>query len=528
MNDTLAWDWTPRPSRAATQGSCNPNEERFCFQINKGQRTNQRIEAGVRQWMTTQLKGGESYHHQKARYESGTKIQSKGTSVLEWEDLIDSVVHWCLRRSQDKKNDNSEEKLLGLAESRLWQSLMGARGPIRCAASADCQKMLYLIGCVLSWFLEGNRNILKQAGRGWDPCKRLRSQVENSVKTISRGEDNWTVTIKKSAECDVDGHFKDCGSQLVSLVLSVAAAVKSLCPGCPYQVLDEFFGNAFRLGPGQSLYCEAKQGVYNRCRVGNSRQGEELVLFSYDDQNTKEPKPQAQPQLGLNKDAALNELTSAPSPSSRAVPTVVQQKQEVQAPSSQAAVESPAGNDRTEEGSDGDFSLQQTPEIPSEKSIDGTNMNSLSEDTGGIGVLGGTGESQVSESLDSETHSIGSNIQQTEEELTVKDSPNTNQIEEFSETEQKGVGKILGIVIGVSLMFVTSGSLGTLGRAYQDRLNGGAEDEPEASGFLRHQERVLRTMRSSREEGRSASPPTSQGDPILGFREAAPRSGGEA
>ncbi|EUD63834.1 hypothetical protein C922_05785 [Plasmodium inui San Antonio 1] len=253
---------------------------RFWFSLSRQGKTPTRNPAGVGQWMETVLEPTDTYQLQKRGFKQGILTRGTTGEDMTWEDVLNDIIKWCLKDAEDKKNDSSEDGLLGCAERRLWRGLMGDWEVRQCNNHATCQKMLFLIGCIVYKLWEGDERLIKTRYQPWSRCEEVLKRLLEEKGTIGLDKrEHWKVQQQDKLACAASNSFKNCKMETLSLIVSVGKAIKSLCPSCPLHGLTEIFGDIMQVGPGQKIRCPKRSQGYEFCVVDEKEESEGLELF---------------------------------------------------------------------------------------------------------------------------------------------------------------------------------------------------------------------------------------------------------
>ncbi|EUD63871.1 hypothetical protein C922_05747 [Plasmodium inui San Antonio 1] len=307
----LKWNHNPRNTPRGGSGTPCDKTEKFCFHLSPEKQGITRIASGVGLWLGRILGPGATYANLKEGYNHGAISSEEGKSELTWEDILDSTIKWCTSRAADKSNNRTEDLYFTEAERRLWKGLMGQNNSVRCSQHGDCQKMMYLVGCILYWIWNGDTRLVKGRSGILGECETIREKLlgDNNQEIIS-AEDGWKLKKISPSRCEADHNFKDCQLETLSLVVSVLKAQRTLCPKCPYGGINSLLKGVRQPGPGQVMYCKDRSNAPCECLIVNKkeRRGGEILL-EYEEAATPAAPQKA---ILLSQTKAKAESTATP------------------------------------------------------------------------------------------------------------------------------------------------------------------------------------------------------------------------
>ncbi|EUD63949.1 hypothetical protein C922_05669 [Plasmodium inui San Antonio 1] len=343
MNQKVIWRGIPRHPAPRGLACDNTNQSRFCFRLEQLPPKQDRIGMGVSQWISTVEGQAKDYKTQNEGYKKGTLVTDKEGQPVEWGDILDNIIQWCLKRAKDKPNNTSTDKYLGPAERRLWKGLMDQNESLQCNANSTCQKMLYLIGCIVYWLWKDDMRLIDNHDHVWGPCNKLREKILDPQNTIGLDPANtWSIIDRYNQRCQVDTGFKYCRMEGLSLVISVVQALTDLCPNCPLTGLKEIFGGLVTMSQEQQLYCRMQATPYPFCVVDAAPKESDLKLISGGEEAVKLNKDDDRRNaLPLSADTVLSEpggTTTAPASGGRIAGKEARQPDHLRARTEKAAI----------------------------------------------------------------------------------------------------------------------------------------------------------------------------------------------
>ncbi|EUD63885.1 hypothetical protein C922_05737 [Plasmodium inui San Antonio 1] len=279
MRQTLTWKGKREEVGSAPCDARSQGEKRFCFHLAPGPNEHNRPALGIGRWIQELVGEHKSYNQLSKGFREGSIKTKNGNQELTWEDLLNSVIKECLKATKDKKNDGTEDKYLTRGERGLWAAYINGQH-VQCNSSSDCQPLLYLIGCVIYWLWADQGQLINNQETIWAGCNRLRKRlIGEEIEGRFRLENNWAVIKNYGGSCGADDNFKNCQLEALSLVIDVFGALRSLCPSCPYQGINNFLTGMRSPGPKQRLYCEPWGRRPDRCVIGPTKGTQGLTLL---------------------------------------------------------------------------------------------------------------------------------------------------------------------------------------------------------------------------------------------------------
>ncbi|EUD64289.1 hypothetical protein C922_05334 [Plasmodium inui San Antonio 1] len=358
MSNQRLWQADPRIGRAGEHRCNERGGSKFCYGISTQRIREGRTAAGVGMLVEQGLRLKSSYQKQSKGYREGNIASQEARLGLSWTDLLDSIIHKSLEEAKDKSKTGREDSRLGLAEQRLWRGLMGSpTNYIHCNTAATCQKMLDLVGCIMYLIWQDDNSIIDKNHAAWSGCKELEEKMEEMRKeeTLSVAE-GWKVVQKGKKTCQMDGSFAACRMELLSLILSVANSIRTLCPTCPLSGLNNILNDNLPQGPGQDFYCQTSRSGYPFCNIDEHSKEGDLVIISRSELGAEKEETS----IPLEQTPALKEETGDQDQEDQVTDSVSQEQGKISAPSNPKATNP---NDRGVPGEVQEGKVQEGPDL---------------------------------------------------------------------------------------------------------------------------------------------------------------------
>ncbi|EUD65743.1 hypothetical protein C922_03991 [Plasmodium inui San Antonio 1] len=309
MTDKDRIQWTfptgrrfPQPKR----GGAN-NNRRYYYVLPKVPTGKDRPASGIGNWLPTLITKGRSYRELKEGMKEGVLVTTTDREPVTWEDVLDSVVQQCIKTDKDRTNDSKQDRYLGPSERRHWKSMMNQSDEIQCEEDSICQKMLFLVGCIIYWLWGGDDRLVTKLDETERACGSIKQRfLRTGPRSRVAVEHGWKIVREPYNVCQAQDHYAECQFEALGIVVSVARSLRTLCPNCPNPGLEQIFSDLVPLATGQQLFCTRKKTEGEVCIIHSEPEDPFLEIMQKEDQ----PPPQSGTREVESR--AQQETTAAP------------------------------------------------------------------------------------------------------------------------------------------------------------------------------------------------------------------------
>ncbi|EUD63902.1 hypothetical protein C922_05715 [Plasmodium inui San Antonio 1] len=247
--------WTPKEK-----------QPEYCYDLSFKSHRSTRGVRGVSSWLNRWSDLVRNYMELKDGVDMKKFKSENNEGPLEWEDLLHSIVSRCINSAKGRSMNTEEDQYLGEADWDLWRGFVSQNAIIRCQDSAECQRMLFLVGCIMYWLWGRDIRIVNTDSGAYKKCE----QLKLNLLKVSQQPRRWKwvsekITLGPQELCQANTNFEDCRMYVLSIVLAVANQMREICPSCPMTGLDEIFNEQmFQLAP-EGIYCPTKDPSQRLC-----------------------------------------------------------------------------------------------------------------------------------------------------------------------------------------------------------------------------------------------------------------------
>ncbi|EUD64396.1 hypothetical protein C922_05217 [Plasmodium inui San Antonio 1] len=260
----MAWarsrvEGSPEPPTG--RNGCNPgNMNRFCYNMSRGGGRSRW--AGLREWFNrTNHQGSFPKWNSDLKDQHETGLQyNHDQGGVNWKDLVNTVYRQVEKNL--KASETKEEAGSHLWRSPEWNQVLEGTESTSWDDSPKGQMLLMICACVIKGiYQQGTRHHLGNNSHQdiCSPVHEMLAQPNDLWQKYMMEPETEQAPWSKGG-CSSTDKYQGCGTPASSLIITIASALRRVCPGCKALRVGGWIRTGRRGSQRKSLYCNIKEG----------------------------------------------------------------------------------------------------------------------------------------------------------------------------------------------------------------------------------------------------------------------------